>query len=232
MNILKSSNTLNLVIFLIILSVCSCDSDSNKNGNQNNDTLAMPEIKKDIRKTIVFFGNSLTAGYGLDDPSLAFAGLIQHKIDSLGFSYKVINAGVSGETTAGGNSRIDWILKQPLDIFILELGGNDGLRGIPVSETERNLQSILDKVKSSYPDAIRILAGMQIPPNLGQEYTKGFSELYPQIAKRNNISLIPFLLENVGGESKLNLSDGIHPNEAGHRIVAENVWKVLKEDLK
>lgn len=232
MNIFKSSHAKVLGMFLVLLSVCGCGSGGNSNENKTNDTIAQVTSPKENRKTIVFFGNSLTAGYGLDDPSLAFAGLIQHRIDSLGFAYKVINAGVSGETTAGGNSRIDWILKQPLDIFILELGGNDGLRGIPVTESERNLQDILDKVKAKYPDAIRILAGMQIPPNLGQDYTKAFSKLYPKIAKRNNIALIPFLLENVGGERSLNLPDGIHPNEAGHKIVADNVWMVLKKVIK
>ncbi len=229
---MKFLNVRILGFLLIIIIVGGCGSQENTKENKSNDAPDKTASKNINQKTIVFFGNSLSAGYGLDDPSLGFVGLIQHRIDSLGFNYKVINAGVSGETTAGGNSRIEWILKQPLDIFILELGGNDGLRGIPVSETERNLQQILDKVKSKYPDAIRILAGMQIPPNLGQDYTKAFSKLYPEIAKRNKISLIPFLLKNVGGETALNLPDGIHPNEAGHRIVAENVWMVLKKEIE
>ncbi|GGM85330.1 hypothetical protein GCM10010967_16680 [Dyadobacter beijingensis] len=187
-----------------------------------------PAAKK---KVIVFFGNSLTAGYGLDDPSQAFAGLIQKRIDSLGLNYKVINAGVSGETTSGGNSRIDWLLKQPLDVFVLELGGNDGLRGIPVSETKKNLQAILDKVKAKYPDAKRVLAGMQIPPNMGQQYATEFKAVYGELAKTNDVTLIPFLLEGVGGESKLNQSDGIHPTAEGHKILAENVWIRIKDLL-
>ncbi|MGV3602934.1 MAG: arylesterase [Dyadobacter fermentans] len=183
------------------------------------------------KKTIVFFGNSLTAGYGLDDPSQAFTGLIQKRIDSLGLNYKVINAGVSGETTSGGNSRIDWLLKQPLDVFVLELGGNDGLRGIPVSETKKNLQEILDKVKAKYPDAKRVLAGMQIPPNMGQKYATEFKEVYADLAEKNDVTLIPFLLEGVGGESKLNQSDGIHPTAEGHKILADNVWIRIKDIL-
>jgi acyl-CoA thioesterase-1 len=161
----------------------------------------------------------------------AFSGLIQQKIDSLGLAYKVINAGVSGETTAGGNSRIDWLLKQPMDIFVLELGGNDGLRGIPVSETRKNLQSILDKVKAKYPDAQLVLAGMQIPPNMGKTYSNEFKAVYKEIADKNGIKLIPFLLEGVGGEAKLNQTDGIHPTAEGHRILADNVWVILKDLL-
>ena len=178
----------------------------------------------------MFFGNSLTAGYGVD-PSEAYPALIQDKIDSLGLNYKVINAGVSGETTADGNSRIDWILKQPVDIFVLELGGNDGLRGIPLSETKKNLQSIIDKVKAKYPNAKIILEGMQIPPNMGPAYTSKFKEIYPELAKENNIDLVPFLLKGVGGDPKLNQRDGIHPTAEGHKIVAQNVWEVLNKDL-
>ncbi len=182
------------------------------------------------KKTILFFGNSLTAGYGVD-PSEAYPALIQDKIDSLHLAYKVINAGVSGETTADGNSRIDWILKQPIDIFALELGGNDGLRGIPLSVTEKNLQSIIDKVKAKYPKAKIILEGIQIPPNMGPDYTTKFKEIYPRLASKNKIQLLPFLLKGVGGDPKLNQRDGIHPTAEGHKIVAENVWEVLKNDL-
>jgi acyl-CoA thioesterase I len=182
------------------------------------------------KKSIVFFGNSLTAGYGLS-PSEAFPALIQNKIDSLNLPYKVINAGVSGETSSGGNSRIDWILRQPLDVFILELGANDGLRGIPISETKKNLQSIIDKVKAKNPAAILVLAGMQIPPNMGQQYATEFREIYSELATKNKMTLIPFLLEGVGGELKLNQQDGIHPTAEGHRIVAANVWRELKNVL-
>jgi acyl-CoA thioesterase-1 len=178
-------------------------------------------------KNIVFFGNSLTAGYGLD-LSEAFPALIQSRIDSLKLPYKVINAGLSGETSAGGRTRVDWILRQPMDIFVLELGGNDGLRGIPVSDTYKNLQAIIDKVRSSNPAARILLTGIQIPPSMGGRYTGEFREIFPQLAKKNKIGLVPFLLEGVGGVPQLNQADGIHPTARGHIIVADNVWKVLR----
>ena len=178
-------------------------------------------------KTIIFFGNSLTAGYGLS-PSQAFPALIQKKIDSLGLPYKVVNAGVSGETSSGGNSRIDWILRQPVDVFVLELGANDGLRGIPPSETKKSLQSIINKVKAKYPGAQLVLTGMQMPPSMGQQYAKEFRDIYPELANKNLITLVPFILEGVGGELKLNQEDGIHPTEEGHKLLAENVWRELK----
>ncbi|MCF0040001.1 arylesterase [Dyadobacter sp. CY399] len=218
-------------MLLSVVLLASCNSEKKENAEQTGSVKAVAKTPASAKKTIVFFGNSLTAGYGLDDPSQAFAGLIQKRIDSLGLNYKVINAGVSGETTSGGNSRIDWLLKQPLDIFVLELGGNDGLRGIPVSETKKNLQAILDKVHAKYPDAKLVLAGMQIPPNMGQKYASEFKAVYAEIAKANNLTLIPFLLEGVGGESKLNLPDGIHPTEEGHKILAENVWLRIKDLL-
>ena len=139
---------------------------------------------------------------------------------------------MSGETTSGGVGRIDWILQQPVDIFVLELGANDGLRGIPLNVTQKNLQTIIDKVKSKYSSAKIVLAGMQIPPNMGPEYTTKFKKIYPELASLNNIKLIPFLLDGVGGNLELNQQDGIHPNETGEKIVAENVWKVLRELCK
>ena len=217
---------------LLLFAFISCNNNNSKKATTENqpvskDTAISSPAKK---KTILFFGNSLTAGYGVD-PSEAYPALIQDKIDSLGLNYKVINAGVSGETTSDGNSRIDWILKQPIDIFVLELGGNDGLRGIPLSETKKNLQSIIEKVKAKYPDAKIILEGMQIPPNMGPAYTSKFKEIYPVLAKENNIALVPFLLKGVGGDPKLNQRDGIHPTAEGHKIVAENVWEVLFREL-
>lgn len=217
---------------LLLLAFFSCNNNNNKEvANENKpvskDTTISSPAKK---KTILFFGNSLTAGYGVD-PSEAYPALIQDKIDSLGLNYKVINAGVSGETTSDGNSRIDWILKQPVDIFVLELGGNDGLRGIPLTETKKNLQSIIDKVKAKYPDVKIILEGMQIPPNMGPAYTSKFRKIYPAVAEENNIDLVPFLLKGVGGDPKLNQRDGIHPTAEGHKIVAQNVWEVLKKEL-
>lgn len=225
------SMRLPLICFSLLFFLAGCgnnDKDTGKTAGQPSaqDKPAQPAVKR----TILFFGNSLTAGYGLD-PSEAFPALIQNKIDSLGLPYKVINGGVSGETSAGGNSRIDFVLRQPIDVFVLELGANDGLRGIPVDETRKNLQSIIDKVKAKYPTAKLVLAGMQIPPNMGQQYASAFRDLYPALAKQNNMTLIPFLLEGVGGEARLNLQDGIHPTAEGHRILMENVWRELGKVL-
>ncbi|MCC3152316.1 arylesterase [Hymenobacter sp. BT770] len=183
------------------------------------------------KKRLLFFGNSLTAGYGVE-PEQAFPALVGQKIDSLGLNYAVINAGLSGETTAGGRSRVSWVLRQPVDVFVLELGGNDGLRGIPLTDTRRNLQAIIDTVRRRSPGAQIVLAGMQIPPNLGQTYSNDFKALYQEIAEKNQLVLIPFLLEGVGGNRRLNQADGIHPTPAGHRIVARTVWHTLQPLLE
>lgn len=214
-------------LLLGLLGSCGNNGDkTNDTGKQKREQLPS-EAGKEKTKTIVFFGNSLTAGYGVD-PSEAFPALVQEKIDSLELPYKVVNAGLSGETTAGGKSRIDWILRQPVDIFVLELGGNDGLRGIPVAETAKNLQAIINRVREKNPRVKIILAGMQVPPNMGRTYGSAFRVAFQQLAANNQIDLIPFLLENVGGISHLNQADGIHPNPKGHKIVAENVWKILQ----
>ena len=176
---------------------------------------------------VLFLGNSLSAGAGVD-PANAFPALIQNRMDSLGWNVRAINAGLSGETSAGGLRRIDWYLQQyPVCILVLELGGNDGLRGIPVEVTQSNLQAIIEKARTANPNMEIILAGMQIPPNLGQDYTRAFQQIYPTLTSMENTHLIPFLLEGVGGVDSLMQRDGIHPNESGHRIVAENVWSVL-----
>ncbi|HEU5293025.1 MAG TPA: arylesterase [Cyclobacteriaceae bacterium] len=177
-------------------------------------------------KTILFFGDSLTAGYGLS-PEEAFPALVEKAFNKDGKPCKVVNAGLSGETSAGGLSRIDWILRQPIDVFVLELGANDGLRGLPLAETKKNLQAIIDKVKAKYPKTKIVIVGMMVPPNMGGDYTKQFNEIFPSLAKKNNATLMPFLLEGVAGNEKLNLPDGIHPNIEGHKIVAGNVKKVL-----
>ena len=210
-----------------VLAGCGNNSDKTNDATKEKREQLPSSTDKTKAKTIVFYGNSLTAGYGVD-PSEAFPALVQEKIDSLQLPYKVINAGLSGETTAGGKGRIDWILRQPVNIFVLELGGNDGLRGIPIAETSRNLQAIINRVREKYPDARIILAGMQVPPNMGRNYATAFRVVFQQLAAKNNLELIPFLLENVGGISSLNQGDGIHPNPKGHKIVAENVWQVLK----
>lgn len=187
-----------------------------------------PAVNK--KMNILFFGTSLTAGLGLD-ASEAYPAVIQQKIDSLNLNYKVINGGLSGETSAGGKSRINWLLKQPIDIFVLELGANDGLRGISVSETKTNLQAIINKVKAKYPDAVLVMEGMQMPPNMGETYTKDFKEIFSSLAKENDMIYVPFLLEGVGGIAKLNQNDGIHPTKEGQQILAKNVWAKLKPAL-
>jgi len=226
-NIYMSRNYFLGCVLVALLASCANNAEKPNVPQEQKREKTTQSPDKEKAKTIVFYGNSITAGYGVD-PTEAFPAQVQNKLDSLQLPYKVVNAGLSGETSAGGRSRIDWILRQPVDIFVLELGGNDGLRGIPLVVTEKNLQAIIEKVKTKYPSAKIILAGMQIPPNMGRKYTTEFRELFQQLASKNNITLIPFLLEHVGGIPSLNQGDGIHPNPEGHKIVADNVWKVLQ----
>ncbi|WP_226390086.1 arylesterase [Penaeicola halotolerans] len=221
-----------LLVFFAGLLACGSASDSTDSTQapvapEASETDISNEEIADTRPRIVFFGNSLTAAYGLDK-SEGFAGLIQVRLDSLGYDYQVVNAGLSGETTAGGVTRVDWVLENPLEIFVLELGGNDGLRGIATEETYKNLKQIISKVRAKYPETKILLAGMQVPPNMGTEYSTDFAAIYPKVAKEMNVALIPFLLENVGGIKELNLPDGIHPTAEGHKIVLENIWPYLK----
>ena len=217
-----------IVSLTILFSACSNNNKKPESSDQNNNV--KETVTNTKKKTIVFFGNSLTAGYGVS-PSEAFPAIIQKKIDSLGLPYQVINAGVSGETSSGGKTRINWILRERVDIFVLELGANDGLRGTPLAETKKNLQDIIDTVKAKYPHAKLVFAGMEIPPNMGQAYTTEFRNIYTDLAKKNSMTLIPFLLEGVGGEPELNQADGIHPTAQGHLIVAENVWCQIEKLL-
>ena len=182
------------------------------------------------QKTIIFFGDSLTAGYGLSTEQ-AFPFIVEQELVNRGLDYKVVNAGLSGETSAGGLTRIDWILNQPVDIFVLELGANDGLRGLPLDRTKKNLQGIIEKVQKKNPEVAIVLAGMMVPPNMGKEYSDQFTSMYLELAENNQIIFIPFLLDGVGGHSDLNLPDGIHPNVEGHKIVAKTVLKSLEEIL-
>jgi acyl-CoA thioesterase-1 len=226
-------NLLIFCYFLIILTVVSCKQTKKEDVVVNTDDTEISQSSESTNsknKNILFFGDSLTAGMGLSIEE-AFPAIIQGKIDSLGLPYTVINAGISGETTAGGKNRIDWVLNQAVDIFVLELGANDGLRGVPLTETRKNLQVIIDVVKKKNPDTKIILVGMQIPPNLGIEYTREFSNIFPELASKNKLPLIPFLLENVAGNPNLNQNDGIHPTAEGHKILADNTWVVLKEYL-
>lgn len=181
--------------------------------------------------TILFFGDSITAGYGLEMEQ-AFPALIEAKADSLGYGVEAVNAGLSGETSAGGLRRVDWILQRPFDIFVLELGANDGLRGMDPDHTRDNLQQIIDKIKDRRPDVRIILAGMEAPPNMGEEFTRSFRQLYRDLAADNDVTFMPFILQDVAGDPDLNQPDGIHPTAEGHRIIAENVWEILSPMLR
>lgn len=218
--------------FLFLFLLLSCGTDVSKKDKRNQTDKSKTEEQVDLnskKKTILFFGDSLTAGYGLNDENDAFPALIQSRIDSLELGYEVINAGLSGETTAGGRSRIKWVLNQKIDVFVLELGANDGLRGVPLNETKENLQAIIDIVREKNSETTIILAGMQLPPNMGEDYTTEFKTIFLALAAKNKLELIPFLLENVGGVPELNQNDGIHPTVEGQKIVANNVWVVLEK---
>ena len=221
--------------FLFLMLLLSCGGDTSK--KEKADKKVPEETENNVQKnsttkTILVFGDSLTAGYGLDDVNDAFPTIIQTVIDSLSLDYTVVNSGVSGETTAGGKSRINWVLNQEIDIFILELGANDGLRGVPLKETRENLQAIIDAVLEKNAATKIILAGMQLPPNMGQDYITEFKTIFPELAIKNELYLIPFLLKDVGGVAALNQADGIHPTVEGHKILAKNVWTVLEPIIR
>lgn len=222
----------NYLLFLLLLVVSSCTpSDQVVNENQVAQTFDVVDkiTANDTRAVILFFGDSITAGYGIDERE-AFPALIQQRLDSLELPWRVVNAGLSGETSAGGLRRIDWLLQQPVDLLVLELGGNDGLRGVSPIDTRLNLEDIIDRTRAKYSDVRIILAGMQIPPNLGPDYAAAFADVYPSVARSKQVELIPFILEGVGGIANLNLPDGVHPTVEGHKIVAETVWRGLKLD--
>jgi acyl-CoA thioesterase I len=221
-----------LTLFSLLLFSCGTnqktDAPTSAPASEEN---PQSTSENEDKKVILFFGNSLTAGYGLE-PEEAYPALIQKRLDSLGLDYQVINAGLSGETTASGNSRLEWVLeRQKVDVFVLELGANDGLRGIPTEETDRNLRSMIEQVRAANPETKIILAGMMVPPNMGGDYSARFQKLFPAIAEEEDVMLIPFLLQDVAGETELNQGDGIHPTAEGQEILADNVWQVLKEAI-
>ena len=226
-----------ILLSVLLLAACEDSETTNAAVESSSDTVAttpgdtLSDNAVSGENTILVLGNSIAAGYGLSQGQ-AFPALLQHKVDSLGWGYNVINAGLSGETSAGGLRRINWLLRQPIDVLILELGGNDGLRGIKPEVTRKNLAAIIDTTRTRYPGARILLTGMQLPPNLGHEYTEQFRQIYPTLAKTKDISLVPFLLEGVGGIDSLNQDDGIHPTAEGQRIVAQNVWRELKPILR
>lgn len=212
-----------LVLFLVLFYGCSQPS---KTSIQNEIEPNSQTETKDEKAKIIFFGNSITAGYKLN-PTDAFPNLIQQKIDSIGLNYKCINAGNSGETTSGGITRLNWVIKNGCKIFVLELGANDGLRGLKISETEKNLNQIIDMVLGKIPDVKILICGMKVPPSMGKTYAKEYDEMFARVGARSEVEFIPFLLDGVAGIPELNLEDGIHPTEKGHKILAKTVWEKL-----
>ena len=192
---------------------------------------AVAQNSEDTPIRVLFLGNSLTAGYGLS-PDEAYPALLQTRIDSLKWSVTIINAGVSGDTSAGGLTRLAWQLENPPDVLVVALGANDGLRGLPPTMTKSNLTQIIRQAREANPNVSILIAGMQVPPNLGPIFQEEFRDIYPSIAEEMDTELIPFLLEGVGGVTELNQSDGIHPNAAGQRRLADTVWEALAPILQ
>ena len=183
------------------------------------------------QKTIVLLGDSIAAGLGVE-PSEAFPSLLQERIREKGLPYELVNASVSGDTTAGGLRRLPWLQRRKIDVLVIELGGNDGLRGLSPEQTRTNLEKIVSLAREKNPGVRIVLAGMQMPSSMGADYAKKFRELFATVAMEQKAELIPFLLEGVGGRPEMNQPDRIHPNPAGHKIVADNVWAVLERVLK
>jgi acyl-CoA thioesterase-1 len=179
---------------------------------------------------VLFIGTSLTAGLGLQ-PEQAYPALVQHMADSAGTPIVAVNAGVSGETSAGALNRIDWVMREPADIVVIETGANDALRALPVAEARSNIGKILDSVKSAKPRAKIFLVQMEAPPNLGRQYTVAFHQMYGELAREKGVTLVPFLLSGVAGIAALNQADGLHPNVKGEKIVAANVWNALRSSV-
>ena len=241
---------------LLVLVLCACTGgaggkapDSGRAGTGNREPGTVPSASqaqngagsdssrfpvpgsRSARKTVLIVGTSLTAGLGLD-PEEAYPALLQRKADSLGLHVEIVNAGLSGETSAGALRRMDWLLRGPADVVIIETGANDGLRGLDVDSTRANLRAIVGKVKAARPAARILLAQMEAPPNLGAKYTSAFHAMYQDVAKETSAEVMPFLLAGVAGIASLNQPDGMHPNEKGEQIVANNVWAALEQVLK
>ncbi|MDF3820680.1 arylesterase [Leptospira sp. 96542] len=213
------------LFFLIILLFLQFCSESNPN---HEDPKKAEAVSVNDSKRIIFFGDSLTAGYGLLDYEDAWPHIVTKRLNAEGYSYSITNAGVSGDTTSGGLGRLEWVLAEKPDIFVLELGANDMLRGIKPSVTKENLRSMLKIIKERYPDTKILLVGMMATPNMGKKYAGEFNTIYPSLAKEEEVKLLPFLLEKVATKRKLNQKDGIHPTEEGHKLVAETVYPYLK----
>jgi acyl-CoA thioesterase-1 len=216
-------------MLLVATAACGTRKDATSADSAAGSTASAPAAPADTRAAIVILGTSLTAGYGLRDPGMAYPAVLQAKLDSAGRAYRVVNAGVSGESSAGALARIDWLLtKEPIAILVVETGANDGLRGQDPDSVRARIQAILDRAKALTPPPKLVIAGMEAMPNLGADYVRRFRAIFPDLAKANGAALIPFLLEGVGGVDSLNQDDGIHPTEQGARRVADNVWRVLE----
>lgn len=215
-----------LPISALVVALLGCDQP--KEPPVSNVSAPMPFSQ---RPAVLFLGTSLTAGYGID-PEQAYPALIQQKIDSAGLGYRVVNAGLSGETSAGALRRADWLFRQPVSVLVVETGANDGLRGLPPDSLRANIQGLLDRAKQLRPPPRLVLVGMRVPPNYGRPYSQQFESLYPQLAKSNDAVLVPFLLDGVGGVRALNQPDGVHPTAEGQRKMAETVWRVLEPVLR
>ncbi len=212
------------------LLALGCGGSSDADGGARVEAVATAAAG-DRQPVILFLGTSLTAGYGLADDQ-AYPALIQQRLDSVGLGYRVVNAGVSGETSAGGLRRIGWLLREPVAVLVLELGANDGLRGQSVAAMRANLQAIIDSTRAVHPDVAVVIAGMEAPPNMGGVYTRAFRQAFPALARANAATLIPFLLDGVAAVPSLNQADGIHPTAEGQAIVAGTVWRYLQPVLK
>jgi acyl-CoA thioesterase-1 len=216
----------------------ACGGESEPDVTAERASEATTAAETDDRSTILFLGDSLTAGYGVE-PAEAYPALLQERLDAARLPYRIVNAAVSGETTSDALARLEWHRSATTDasaprvrVIVLALGGNDGLRGVPVAVVEENLQTLVEAARAAFPGVHVLLAGMQSPPNMGDDYTRAFREAFVTVARRTGAAFLPFLLEGVGGEPDMNQRDGIHPNEAGHRRMADNVWGVLEPLLE
>lgn len=212
--------------FLVAAAVIGCDGDASRRA-----AAEAPPRPAAERGRVVFLGTSLTAGLGVD-PEQAYPALIQAKLDSAHLPYEAVNAGVSGETSAGALRRIDWLLREPVSVLVIETGANDGLRGLNPDSMRSNIQAIIDRANQQSPNPKIVLAGMRALPNYGLKYARNFSAVYPDLAEKNDLPLVPFLLRDVAGVGAMNQADMIHPNPSGHRVIAETVWKVLEPELE
>jgi acyl-CoA thioesterase-1 len=228
----NGATRIHAVAALAVVSLLGCDPETDRDGSADPAVAAVPAVDSaGAMPAIIFLGTSLTAGYGIGD-DLAYPALIQAKLDSAGLRYRVVNRGVSGQTSAGGLAQVDWVLRQPVAVLVLELGANDGLRGQSVDSMAANLQEIIDRTRAAHPDVKIIVAGMEAPPNLGPMYTARFREVFPRLARANAAALIPFLLEGVAADPALNQPDGIHPTAEGHEVLAETVWGAVRKAVR